>query len=48
LVWIAGLISPNRSAETTTQQAAWLTLAGWAANHQIPEPSDLVGTLRGN
>ncbi len=48
LTWTADLINPNRSSKTTAQQPAWLTLAGWAANNQIPEPSDLVGTLRGN
>jgi hypothetical protein len=48
VAWTASLVTTSRSAQTTSQQPAWQTLATWAANNQIPEPGDLVGTLRGN
>ena len=49
VAWTAGLLSANSSQQVSSvQQPPALTLANWAANNQIPEPSDLLGTLGGN
>jgi hypothetical protein len=46
--WTAGLIAGDRQAQVATVAPPALTLANWAANNEIPDPSDLVATLRGN
>jgi len=50
VAWTAGLLaSAGRSDRVSSvQPSPALTLANWAANNQIPEPSDLFGTLGGN
>jgi len=49
VAWTAGLLAMGASEQiSATRHAPALTLANWAANNQIPEPSDLVGTLGGN
>jgi hypothetical protein len=49
VAWTAGLLASGRSDRVTVvQRSPALTLANWAANNQIPEPSDLWGTLGGN
>ena len=49
VAWTAGLLAMGRSEQlSATHHAPALTLANWAANNQIPEPSDLFGTLGGN
>jgi hypothetical protein len=49
LAWTANLVggSGGPTRETATNAPA-LTVANWAANHHIPGPDDLLGTLRGN
>jgi|WetSurMetagenome_2_1015567.scaffolds.fasta_scaffold439832_2 hypothetical protein len=48
VAWTTGFLSANRSQQVTSaQHPPALTLASWAANNQIPEPSDLFGTLGG-
>jgi len=47
--WTAGYLTANRAHRiSTVENPAALNLAHWAANNQIPEPSDLYGTLGGN
>jgi hypothetical protein len=50
MAWTAGFLTANRSnlVSSAAQVPPALTLANWAANNQIPEPSDLFGTLGGN
>lgn len=54
MAWTASYLvsnrsSANRSSEVmAVQNPPALTLANWAANNRIPEPSDLFGTLGGN
>jgi hypothetical protein len=49
VAWTAGYFAANRSLQVSTvRNPPALTLANWAANNQIPEPSDLFGTLGGN
>ena len=49
VAWTAGLLAANRSGRVTTaQHPAALTLANWAANNQIPQPSELWGALGGD
>jgi hypothetical protein len=49
VAWTAGLLVSGRSERVSAvQRTPALTLASWAANNQIPEPSDLWGTLGGN
>ncbi len=49
VAWTAGLLASGRSDRVSVvQRSPALTLANWAANNQIPEPSDLWGTLGGN
>jgi hypothetical protein len=47
LSWTATFIGGPAREELATSPAS-LTLANWAANHHIPEPGDLLTTLRGN
>jgi hypothetical protein len=49
LTWTASLLTTGRSSQTLSfEHPPALTLANWAANNQIPEPSDLLETLGGN
>lgn len=49
VAWTASLLSTSSSRQVSSeQQPRALTLANWAANNQIPEPSDLLRTLGGN
>jgi hypothetical protein len=49
VAWTAGFLAVNRSNNVSSvRPPPALTLANWAANNQIPEPSDLFGTLGGN
>ena len=49
VAWTAGLLAMGASEQiSATRHAPALTLANWAANNQIPEPIDLLGTLGGN
>ena len=49
VAWTASFLATGRSDQVSSvQQPPALTLARWAANNQIPEPSDLFGTLGGN
>jgi hypothetical protein len=49
VAWTAGFLAAGRSElGSAGQRSPALTLANWAANNQVPEPSDLVGTLGGN
>ena len=49
VAWTAGFLASGRSDQVSSvQHPPALTLASWAANNQIPEPSDLFGTLGGN
>jgi uncharacterized membrane protein YidH (DUF202 family) len=49
VAWTAGLLAANRSGRVTTaQHPAALTVANWAANNQIPQPSELWGALGGD
>jgi hypothetical protein len=52
IVWTAGYFAGGRRSSTASAQSATqapaLRLAAWAANDQIPETSELVGTLGGN
>jgi hypothetical protein len=49
VAWTAGFLATNRSHQVMpVQHPPALTLATWAANNQIPEPSDLFKTLGGN
>jgi hypothetical protein len=49
VAWTAGLLSTSSAQRVSSvQQSPALTLANWAANNQIPEPSDLLRTLGGN
>jgi hypothetical protein len=49
MAWTASYLASDRPNQASTvQNPPALTLANWAANNQIPEPSDLVGTLGGH
>jgi hypothetical protein len=48
MAWTAGFLTASNLASSAAQVPPALTLANWAANNQIPEPSDLFGTLGGN
>ncbi len=49
VAWTAGFLAANRSKTVASvQHPPALTLANWAANNRIPEPSDLFGTLGGD
>jgi hypothetical protein len=49
VTWTASYLASNRAQQVSTvQNPPALILANWAANNQIPEPSDLFGTLGGN
>jgi hypothetical protein len=49
VAWTAGYLASNRAHPiSTVENPPALNLANWAANNQIPEPSDLFGTLGGN
>jgi len=49
VAWTASYLASNRAQQVSTvQNPPALNLANWAANNQIPEPSDLFGTLGGN
>jgi len=49
VAWTAGfLVTGSSDQVSSVQHVPALTLANWAANNQIPEPSDLFGTLGGN
>ena len=49
VAWTAGFLAAGRPDRVSSvQPPPALTLASWAANNQIPEPSDLFGTLGGN
>jgi hypothetical protein len=49
VAWTGGLLAVNRGQRMATMQhPAALTMANWAANNQIPEPSDLWGALGAN
>lgn len=49
LAWSASLFRDSSSPQASAvRHPPALTLANWAANNQIPEPSDLLGTLGGN
>jgi hypothetical protein len=48
VAWTASYLAANRSHQVSTaKDPPALTLSNWAANNQIPEPSDLFGTLGG-
>jgi len=49
VAWTAGFLAGSRfQVAPSAQHPSALSLANWAANDQIPEPSDLFGTLGGN
>ncbi len=50
IAWTAGYLAASRrnTSSTTSITAPALVIATWAANHQIPETSELFGTLGGN
>ena len=49
VAWTASYLAANRAQQiATVQNPPALNLANWAANNQIPEPSDLFGTLGGH
>jgi hypothetical protein len=49
VAWSARLLSGSQLPQTaTTEMQPALRLSNWAANNQMPEPSDFFGTLRGN
>ena len=49
MAWTASLLGDSNSPQTSSvRHPPALTLANWAANNQIPKPSDLLGTLGGN
>jgi hypothetical protein len=54
MAWTASYLvsnqsSANRSSEVmAVKNSPALTLANWAANNRIPDPSDLFGTLGGH
>jgi hypothetical protein len=45
VAWTAGYFSPSTKMASSAQRSAAITLASWAANNQIPEPSDVLGLL---
>jgi|WetSurMetagenome_2_1015567.scaffolds.fasta_scaffold606810_2 hypothetical protein len=45
LTWASGWL--GRSVPATDGKPTALTVAEWAANHQLPDPADLLQTLRG-
>jgi hypothetical protein len=47
LAWAGGWLGNGR-ASVDGETATALTVANWAANNQVPEPSALLQTLRGN
>ena len=47
LAWAGGWLGNGR-ASVDGETSILLTVANWAANHQVPEPSALLQTLRGN
>jgi hypothetical protein len=49
LAWTAGFLAAGKSQQVSSvQPPPALALANWAANGQIPEPSDLFTALGGN
>ena len=49
VAWTASYLASNRAHPiAAAENLPALNLANWAANNQIPEPSDLFGTLGGN
>jgi hypothetical protein len=49
VAWTAGYLASHRAHPISmVENPPALNLANWAANNQIPEPSDLFGTLGGN
>ena len=50
VAWTASLLGGARPAQpqTVAAEPAALAFASWAANNQVPEPSDLFAVLRGN
>jgi hypothetical protein len=46
VAWAATFIGAS-AHEGSAASPVSLTLANWAANHQMPEPNDLLTTLRG-
>jgi TRAP-type C4-dicarboxylate transport system permease small subunit len=50
VAWAAGLLSgsPQPASQQATANHPALTWSSWAANNQIPEPSDLVAMVGGN
>jgi hypothetical protein len=49
MAWTASYLVSNQSPEVmAVKNPPALTLANWAANNRIPEPSDLFGTLGGH
>jgi hypothetical protein len=48
VAWTAGYFSPSIKGTSTAHRSAAITLASWAANNQIPEPSDLLVVLETN
>ncbi len=47
VAWTADFLAAHRPG-TTAQHPAALTVANWAANNQIPQPSELWGALEGD
>ena len=48
VVWTAGQLVPSKRMASSVQHSAALTLASWAANNEIPEPSEVLGVLGNN
>ena len=47
LSWAGGWLG-HRQVPATAEAPTTLTVANWAANHQVPDPADLLQALGGN
>jgi hypothetical protein len=47
-VWTAGYFSHSTRQAASTLPPVAIAITTWAANHQVPEPSELLGVLRSN
>jgi hypothetical protein len=48
VAWSAGYFSLAKRSTSLPHPPAAITLASWAANNEIPEPSDVLGVLGNN
>jgi hypothetical protein len=48
VAWTAGYFSLVKRTTSASHRSAAITLASWAANNHIPEPSDVLGVLESN